>query len=130
MKIYIDDSELRTLEADFAGADRRIQRNLPAVMRGKIGPALARQMRRDAGGHRYLPHLPSSVSWEMLDQWTVEAGLSPKPGTQGALAHIIVYGSVNNGPVYDHTAGPRRLLPRWTEMLGDAAEDSVLGGRG
>jgi hypothetical protein len=88
-----------------------------------------KEMRRDARGHRYLPRLPRSVSHEFLDYWTQEIGLSPIPGTQGRLAHIIVYGSVNNPPVYDHTAALRRETPAILEMFADEAEEDTLGSR-
>jgi hypothetical protein len=85
--------------------------------------------RRDARGHRYLPRLPRSVSHEFLDYWTQEIGLSPIPGTQGRLAHIIVYGSINNTPVYDHTAGLRRATPRILERFAGQLEDDTLGSK-
>lgn len=124
---HIDDSELRTLELDISGAPGRIQRNAGVTLR-KVGRLVDKQMRVDASGHRYLKHLPEAVSHELIDPWTVEIGLGPKKGTQGALAHIIVYGSVNNAPVYDHTAGLRRSLPTIERMFADDAEDAVLGG--
>lgn len=126
--IEIDDSELRNLEIDLK----------EAPIRGRLGAhdALAdggdmvdKEMRRDARGHRYLPRLPRSVSHEFLDYWTQEIGLSPIPGTQGRLAHIIVYGSVNNPPVYDHTAGLRRAEPRILERFAGQLEDDTLGSK-
>ena len=65
----------------------------------------------------------------MLSPLMVEVGLGPD-GNQGSLAHIIVYGSVNNGPVYDHMSGPRRAMPRIVRAMGAMAEDAVLGGDG
>lgn len=127
LRIHIDADELRTLAVDISGAPARIQQKAPTVLRTRVGPRLNREMRQDASGHRYLPRLPNSVSDEMIDTWTVEAGLSPIPGTQGRLAHIIVYGSVNNAPVYDHEAALRRTLPHAERWLADAAEESVLG---
>jgi hypothetical protein len=92
------------------------------------GDMVDKGMKRDARGHRYLPRLPRSVSHEFLDYWTQEIGLSPIPGTQGRLAHIIVYGSVNNAPVYDHTAGLRRPNPDPRDVRG-TAEDATLGSK-
>jgi hypothetical protein len=127
VKIHIDDAQLRTLEVDLAGAPGRMQQNAPNVLRTKVGPRLQTEMKRDARNHRYLPHLPSAVTWEMRGEWTVEAGLGPD-GNQGSLAHIIAYGSVNNAPVYDHTAALRRVTPFALKWLADVAEDAVLGG--
>lgn len=126
MEIHFEDEELRTLEIDLSGAPTRIQRAAPGVLKTKVGPLLKREMKRDARGHRHLPHLANAVTWEMIDTWTVECGLGPD-GNQGSLAHIIVYGSVNNAPVYDHGAALRRATPRATEWLADVAEDAVLG---
>lgn len=133
-QIEIDDSELRTLEVDLARAPGRVQRQSTRALKYRVGPMVADEMREDArAAQRSSPssirHLPKSVSHEMIDDWTVEVGLGPRRGkTQGALAHILVYGSVNNAPLYDHMDGPRRALPRVERILGDVAEDSVLGG--
>lgn len=135
MKIDIDDAELRNLEIDLSGAPGRIQRRAPATLRTKVGPALSREMKADAAGHmgnyfgipgtEYVTPLPRHVSFEMRSTWEVEAGIENKGA--GKLAHIIVYGSVNNAPVYDHTAALRRVQPRALQWLADAAEGSVLG---
>lgn len=123
--VWIDDHELRELAIDISMAPGRMQRAGPRVLKTKVGPRLNKEMKLDASGHRHLPHLSKAVSWEMRGDWMVEAGLSP--GGQGSLAHIIVYGSVNNGPVYDHTAALRRTEPYARDWLADAAEDAVLG---
>lgn len=134
-QIHIDADELRTLEADLTAAPGRLQRATRTTLDKKAGPALAGVMRKDATGHQgnyfgrpgteYDTPLERHVSHEMLDPWTVEAGIEARGA--GQLAHIIVFGSVNNAPVYDHMAGPRRMLPRIERMLADDAEDSVLG---
>ncbi len=127
MRVDWYDAELEALQIDLTGAPRRVQFKAKRTLREKVGPALHREMKRDARGHRFLGHLPKSVTWEMLDDWGIEAGLEPKSRTQGRLAHIIVYGSVNNAPVYDHTAALRRVQSRAVAWLADDAEDSVLG---
>jgi hypothetical protein len=124
--VEIDDSELRTLEIDLKEAPVRAQLGAHNAL-GDAGDMVDKEMRRDARGHRQLPYLPRSVSHEFLDYWTQEIGLSPIPGTQGRLAHIIVYGSINNGPVYDHTAGLRRATPRILERFAGQLEDDTLG---
>lgn len=124
-RIELEHREVDNLYYDLRGAPARIQWEVRGHM-----PEYARmvevEMKRDARGHRHLSHLPAAVTWEMIDAFEAEIGLGP-PG-QGSLAHIIVYGSVNNGPVYDAQAGPRRALPRIAEKVADLAEKSVLGG--
>lgn len=120
-----DDTEVRRLEVDLSQAPARIQREAPRVLRRLVGPKLAHEMKQDADGHRYLTHLPSHVSYEMLGPFSLEAGIEYVG--QGKLAHIIVFGSVNNAPVYDHVRGLRRTTPYAEKWLGDAAEESVLG---
>lgn len=125
VSVHVDDSELRNLYVDLRGAPMRVQFAAgKAIRRGAI--VMDEAMRDDANGHRYLPHLHRAVSHEMIGPLSAEIGLSP--GGQGSLAHIIVYGSVNNAPVYDHTSGPRRRLPIVADWMGDAGEESVLGG--
>lgn len=133
--LRIESDELSRLELDFREAPGRMQRSANRTLDGRAGPMIAKEMRVDATGHQgnyfgvpgteYDTPLEKHVSHEMLDPWTVEVGIEAKGA--GKLAHIIVYGSVNNGPTYDHMAGPRRALPRIERMLGDDAEDAVLG---
>jgi hypothetical protein len=122
----VDDSELRTLQIDLSEAPGRMQRGGHKTL-GRAGDLVNRGMKRDARGHRQLPRLPKSVTNEFIDYWTQEIGLSPIPETQGRLAHIIVYGSINNEPVYDHTAALRRETPTILEMFAGEAEEDVLG---
>jgi hypothetical protein len=124
----IDDSELRTLQIDLREAPGRSQRGARKTL-ADSGDMVDTEMQRDARGHRYLPRLPKSVSHGFVGLLTMEIGLGPIPRTQGRLAHIIVYGSVNNAPVYDHTAGLRRAEPRILEKFGQMGEDATLGSR-
>lgn len=124
----VDDSELRTLQIDLEEAPGRIQRGAHKTL-DRAGELVDKGMQEDARGHRFLPKLPKSVSHGFIDRWTMEIGLSPIPRTQGRLAHIIVYGSVNNLPVYDHTAALRRSTPAIDEMFGRTAEDATLGSK-
>lgn len=133
-RIHIDDSELEHLALDLSGAPMRIQFGASKVVR-RGAKIIDGVMRKDATGHQgnwfgkpgtsYRTPLAQHVSHEMLTPLMAEIGIEPKGA--GSLAHIIVYGSVNNAPVYDHTAGPRRAMPAIERMFGDEAEDSVLG---
>lgn len=119
--------DLRALEVDLSRAPIRAQLAVrKTLVRGSR--AIAREMRRDARGHRHLPHLDSAVSWDLVDPLTAEIGLGPRAGTQGSLAHIIAYGSAKNAPVYDHTAAFRRVAPLAESWFADAAEGATLGG--
>lgn len=124
----IQADQLRELELDLSRAPFRVQWGATQLLATRVGPLMADAMRDDAKGHRYLPKLPDAVSHEMVSEDTLEVGLEAAGKRhQGSIAHIIVYGSVNNQPVYDHMAGPRRRLPRVERMFADMAEESVLG---
>ena len=125
VNIRWDTTQLDALEADLSRAPARIQFGAEKTLR-RSGKLINQAMRQDASGHRFLPHLPNAVSDEMIGRYEVEIGLGP-PG-QGSLAHIIAYGSVNNAPVYDYTAGLRRSEPVVEEMFAGMTEDAVLGG--
>lgn len=130
MTVHISSPDLKTLDVDLSGAPLRSQWNLKENMK-KAARLVSNGMREDASGHRYLKHLPTAVSWETKEGgYAAEIGLGPKKGTQGSLAHIIAYGSVNNAPVYDHTSALRRSTPAIERMFADGAEDAVLGGDG
>ncbi len=135
MRIHIDDSELKQLGIDMAGAPARIQLKAPTVLRTRVGPKLEREMKDDARGHMgnwfgipgtsYVTPLPQHIDHQMAGTWAVEAGI--KMEGAGKLQNIIVFGSVNNAPVYDHMAAGRRTLPFALRWLAEAAEESVIG---
>lgn len=137
MRLEIDDSELRQLQLDLSKAPLRVQFNASSAVR-RAASIVDAQMVIDATGHQgnwfgipgtsYDTPLEKHVSHEMLGPLEAEIGIEKKGA--GKLAHIIVYGSVNNGPVYDHTAALRRSQPAIDDMLADAAEESVFGHRG
>lgn len=120
-----DTSELESVAADLSKAPFRVQRAADRAL-GRGAGIVARRLRVAATGHRYLPGLPGSVSHGRLAPLTHEIGFDK--GGQGSLAHIIVRGSVNNAPVFDHTASLRQSLPEIERELADAGEDSVFGG--
>lgn len=130
----IDASDLKNLEIDLRGAPKRIQFAASKTLR-RSGLIVKDQMAKDARGHHgswwghpfVMRGLPRAVDSEMIGRLTVEVGFN-KVG-QGKLANIMVYGSVNNAPVFDHTASLRRSLPVIEEMFGEAGEESVLGVR-
>jgi hypothetical protein len=120
-----DTREVREVAVDLSRAPGRIQRNAGTVMR-RFASRVARGMTAHASGHRYLPQLPSTVSAGQIGPLRHEVGFEKRG--QGKLAHIIVDGSVNNAPVFDHTASVRIELPRTADALADEGEDAALGG--
>lgn len=136
MDIEVDDRELRKLEVDLSRAPGRVQRNTRVgIIKG--ARMVKAEMRVDASGHRgsYFgrPHkkltpLPKAVNYELLTELEAEIGFD-KQGA-GKLANLFAFGSVNNSPVFDHTAGLRRSTPAIERILADEAEESVLGGDG
>lgn len=137
MHISIEDAELRKLEVDISRAPGRVQRNArQEIIKG--ARMVKREMKVDASGHRgnYFGHpgtsfitpLPKAVNYELLTELEAEIGFD-KQGA-GKLANIFAFGSVNNSPVFDHTAGLRRSTPAIERSFADAAEESVLGGDG
>ena len=130
-----DADQLGRLEIDLTGTPKRVQFRAARTMATRVGPTVAKEMKVDAAGHQgnwfgmpgtsYNTPLEKHVSHEMVGPTEVEVGIENKGA--GKLAHIIVFGSVNNAPVYDHMAGPRRALPRIERMLADTAEESMLG---
>ncbi len=130
-----DADELGRLVVDMRGAPHRMQRNAIDSLMTEIGPLVKREMKVDARGHKgnwfgmpgtsYNTPLEKHVNFEQVGKYEIEVGIDNVGA--GKLANIIVFGSVNNDPVYDHMAGPRRALPRVERLAGNAAEDSVLG---
>lgn len=137
IKIHLDDSELRNLHLDLSRAPLRVQFNASSAVR-KAARIVDKGMVQDARGHQgnwfgipgteFDTGLDKHVSHEMRGPLSAEIGIEYKGS--GKLAHIIVYGSVNNAPVYDHTAALRRSQPLIDKMIADAGEESVFGRKG
>lgn len=127
-------SELRELEADLSKAGPLVGLRASRVI-GTGARLIERGMTEDAEGHmgnwfgrpgtEFPTPLEEHVSWEYLDSLYAEIGIEYKGA--GKIAHIIVHGSVNNAPVYDHTGPLRRNTPIIERLLAGAAESSVLG---
>ena len=126
MSLHWDTSELNRLAVDLSEAPGRIQRKAPAVFaRGAF--EIKNRIKRAASGHGHLPTLDAHVSYDRLGPLKYEIGFN-KVG-QGNLANIAVYGSINNAPVMESPAKLARPELREIERhLGDAGEESVLGG--
>lgn len=126
MDIHIYDEGFGELEADLAGAPGRVQRGATRVLSGPVRRRLERIQKEDATGHRQLKHLPDAIGSDMIGPLELEVGFD-KEG-QGELANIIVFGSVNNSPVYDFRARQHAAIPAILDDFADMAEDAVFGG--
>lgn len=133
-RVHIDDSELRNLQVDISGAPIRAQLGASKVVR-RGAKIIDKGMTDDAKNHtgnyfgivgtEFDTKLNKHVSHEMIDPLEAEIGIEQKGS--GRLAHIIVFGSVNNAPVYDHTAALRRNTPAILQMFADELETAALG---
>lgn len=122
---YVDDSEVNALAIDLSSADERLARKSGPTVRN-TALRVKKNMRRAASGHRFLEHLPSTISAERKGPLEWEIGFDKRG--QGNLANILVYGSVNNAPVFGIAGSLRSEIPYLERQLVKAGEDSVLGG--
>lgn len=130
----LDDQELRQLVIDLRKAPGRVQAGATKTLK-KGARLVNREMKKDAAGHEgnyfgrpgteFVTPLPQHVSDEMIAPLVAEIGIEAKGA--GKLAHILAYGSANNTPVYDHTAGLRRATPAIVDLFAETSEESVLG---
>lgn len=113
----------------------------PARLRGRINDAFAdearaleREMKADATGHRYLPAFtkkggpgfPTTMTSEKVGDLAYDIGFD-KEG-QGNLANIIVFGSINNGPVYEFYGPLLRRAEPFVERLSDMVVRDIFWG--
>lgn len=126
--VSIDTREVRALAINLKNAPNRLQRKAPRTMR-KIARELEVAMTKDASGHRYLPKFAPEIGKRKRDRLGLSWEVGFKRHGQGKLAHIIVFGSVNNAPVYEFHGPLRKKTPEMLRRLGADAEDAVLGGR-
>lgn len=132
VRASIDTRQIRQLTADLTGAPGRIQRAAPRSLKKDIR-ILHRAMKRDATGHRYLKGrggaapFQAHVAWEQTDALGLAYEVGFDKTGSGKLANIIVFGSVNNAPVYDFHGPLVRQTPVIVANLGSIAEGAVLG---
>lgn len=124
--IHIDTHELDELAADLERGPGRVQRGAPRIL-ARSATRVKAGMKADASGHNYLDELPGTVGKSRISELEYEVGFDKRG--QGKLANIIVFGSVNNAPVFSHTASLRRDIPILEREFGDAAEGWVFGGK-
>lgn len=129
MGVHVDASQVNRLAIDLSGAPERIQHDAHRTME-RTALEVKRRMKDDFSGHPYAPHVPLSLEYQRVDTdgLAYEIGELDSAGPQWGLAAILAFGTSNNAPVVDYTAGLRREIPVMLEHLGANAEDAVLGG--
>ena len=132
-RIRFDTSELDRLAVDLSKAPGRIQRKAPKVMH-RAAFEIKKGMRRDLTeglynhGRSHIPQMSNKINYDRLDGLGLAYEIGIDKGGQGNLGNFAAFGSINNAPIFDHTASLRRELPNIMRNLGDAGEDAVLGG--
>lgn len=130
MGVHFDTSEVDRLAVDLSKAPTRIQRKAPGVMK-KGALQIKRGLGREFSGHGHAPHLGTpAFEFEQRDAagLAYEIGELDSSGPQWGIAAILQFGTSNNAPSADMTIPLQKEIPAIMRHLGDAAEDSVLGG--
>lgn len=117
----LDHRELDRFAADLLTVPTQV---IPAILptANRAGLNLKRRMGKDASGHSHLPGLASKVEYDVKatpSSVTVEVGFRDEG--QGELAGIAAFGSVNNAPVMDITAGLDEEAAKFTRFAAVAA---------
>ena len=127
MGVHFDTSQVDRLAVDLRQAPKRLQFKARGVMkRGAL--EILRAAREEFSGHGHAPYAQGSLEMEKRGEFGWEIGELDSGGPQWGLPHILQYGTVNNAPVADIKNALRGEIPEIMRHLGDAAEDSVLGG--
>lgn len=125
----LDTTGLDQLAADLRGAPLRVALAARNVMeRGALN--VKRGMADDARGIGHLPHLPSSITYDIDvrgNEIHAEIGADQrKPDrTQADLAHIAAFGLADQPPEWPYDAALDREAPELERYLGDAAENML-----
>jgi hypothetical protein len=72
--------------------------------------------------HGHIPHLPKSIGYDIATtKYGAEAVIGPdKQSSQGPLAHLLEFGSVNNPPHNDGGAALRTEAPKFYGAIAKA----------
>lgn len=117
-----DHTELDALARDLIAAPARV---IPAILptANRAGLNMKRRMVSDSSGHPVLGGLPSKVEYEVTTPTpsSVEIEVGFRDEGQGELANFAAFGSVNNAPIMDITAGLTDELPTFVRHAAVAA---------
>ena len=122
-RIYIDASEVNALSVGLAQAPQRMKDAAKDAFASEAD-GLHSAMRRGAINHRYLPKFARELVKDKVTDLHYEVGFRRR--NQGLLANIIVFGSVNNDPVYDFYGPLRHRTPYFLNHLGRVMEEAVF----
>lgn len=117
----LDHRELDALGLHLTAAPAAV---IPAILpaANRAGLNIKRRMGRDASGHAHLKGLGSKVEYEVTPSVSsVEIEVGFRDEGLGELANIAAFGSVNNAPVMDITAGLTEELPKLVRYAAVAA---------
>lgn len=88
---------------------------------------IKREAQQRVAGHRSLPRLGSSFSYDIAtagDTVTGEVGADINKG-QGALDHLIENGSPTSDPIPHWAPAADRQVPLWHQFLDEAAAEGI-----
>ena len=117
----LDHRSLDALAGDLLAVPARV---IPAILptANRAGLNIKRRMSKDVSGHPHLSALPRTVEYEVTPKpSSVEIEVGFRDEGQGELANIAAYGSVNNAPIFDITAGLTEELPTFVRHAAIAA---------
>lgn len=117
---------LDTLAADLRTADREIGDKVAKVT-GKAMSNIKKDAQRRVRGHRHLPHLAGSFTYDVTTTSTrvtgeVGADLNRR---QGPIDHFIEDGTVTNAPIPHWRPAADKEIPAWHRYLDDVAAEAL-----
>jgi hypothetical protein len=126
--VHFDTSQVDRLAVDMTEAPKRLQLRARKTMK-RSALEIKRHMMEEFSGHRYARGVPASLEFRQLDGegFAYEIGELDSAGPQWGIAAILAFGTSNNAPVVDHTAGLWREAPIMASHLGADAESAVFG---
>jgi hypothetical protein len=125
--VQVDVSQLRQLADDLRKHSRETPSKLvPVVSKGALN--IKRDWAERWSGMPAIRHLPRAITYDVTVRTRdVEAEIGPdKNRTQGPLAHLIEFGSVNNGPIPGGGPALRAEEPRFVSAVEKIAA-GILG---
>lgn len=117
IEIHLDTTQVAALARDLASAEGAVIPGMVRIM-GRAGLAMKTRMQREASGFKTLPHVPRSITYDVVGTATgVRVDVGPDPAKkQGNLAWIGYDGTSRRGPLY----------PEPQAILDDQAETTEL----
>jgi hypothetical protein len=124
--VIIDGREVDALARSFTTAPAKVIPSLVPVAKN-AGNKIKNGLRREASGHRRLPHLQTGISYEVnvtRDSVSVEVGWHDPAGQQN-LANIIAFGTSDTPAHMDITKPLRDEVPAFTRWVAKVAAEAL-----